>query len=49
MIDVDRDTLIRLAALQHVRRLSETHDHLTAVELKPGFTFEGETESAFCS
>jgi putative restriction endonuclease len=28
--------------LQHVRRLSETHDHLTAVELKPGFTFEGE-------
>ena len=42
MIDVDRDTLIRLAALQHVRRLSETHDHLTAAELNPGFMFEGE-------
>jgi putative restriction endonuclease len=41
MIDADRDTLIRLAALQHVRRLSETHDHLTAKELKPGFEFEG--------
>src|SRR5882672_10397416 len=42
MIDVDRDTLIRLAALQHVRRLSDTHDHLTVTELKPGFIFEGE-------
>lgn len=42
MIDVDRDTLIRLAALQHVRRLSDTHDHLTVTELKPGFVFEGE-------
>jgi hypothetical protein len=25
-----------------VRRLCEVHDHLTAIELKPGFTFRGE-------
>jgi putative restriction endonuclease len=42
MTDVDRDSLMRIAALQHVRRLSETHDHLTATELKPGFEFDGE-------
>ena len=42
MADVDRDTLLRLAAFEHVRRLGETHDHLTATELKPGFAFEGE-------
>ena len=29
-------------AFEHVRRLSEVHDHLTATELKPGFVFEGE-------
>jgi putative restriction endonuclease len=39
---MDRDTLLRFAAFDHVRRLSEIHDHLTAHELKPGFTFEGE-------
>ena len=33
---------MRLAAFEHVRRLSETHDHLTAIELKPGFIFDGE-------
>jgi putative restriction endonuclease len=38
----DRDTLMRLAAFEHVRRLSEIHDHLTANELKPGFIFDGE-------
>jgi putative restriction endonuclease len=38
----DRDSLIRLAAFDHVRRLSETHDHLTARELRPGFVFAGE-------
>ena len=40
MADVDRDTPLRLAAFEHVRRLGETHDHLTATELKPGFAFE---------
>ena len=38
----DRDTLMRLAALEQVRRLGEVHDHLTATHLKPGFIFEGE-------
>jgi putative restriction endonuclease len=32
---------MRLAAFEHVRRLGEVHDHLTATELKPGFIFEG--------
>ena len=41
MDETDRDTLIRLAAFEHVRRLSEVHDHLTATELKPGFVFAG--------
>ena len=41
MDEGDRDTLMRLAAFEHVRRLGETHDHLTATELKPGFVFEG--------
>ncbi|MBX3582853.1 MAG: HNH endonuclease [Rhizobiaceae bacterium] len=36
------DTSMRLAAFEHVRRLSEVHDHLTANELKPGFEFNGE-------
>ena len=38
----DPDTLMRMAAFEHVRRLGEVHDHLTATELKPGFVFEGE-------
>jgi len=38
----DLDTSMRLAAFEHVRRLSETHDHLTAADLKPGFQFRGE-------
>ena len=42
MSDIDRDTQIRMAAFEHVRRLGEVHDHLTADELKPGFVFEGE-------
>src|SRR5450631_2526493 len=36
------DTFMRLAAFEHVRRLGEIHDHLTASELKPGFVFQGE-------
>src|SRR5579863_3290124 len=42
MDEVDRDTLMRMQAFEHVRRLGELHDHLTARELKPGFVFEGE-------
>jgi putative restriction endonuclease len=38
----DRDTLMRMAAFEHVRRLGEVHDHLTANELKPGFMFDDE-------
>jgi putative restriction endonuclease len=36
-----RDTLIRMAAFEHVRRLSEAYQLLTATELNPGFVFEG--------
>jgi hypothetical protein len=36
------DTLMRMSAFEHVRRLSEVRDHLTAIELKPGFMFRGE-------
>ncbi len=39
MSDKSLDTLLRLAAFDRVRRLNEIHDHLTAKELKPGFTF----------
>src|SRR5215468_3152329 len=42
MDQADRDSLIRMAAFDHVRRLGKVHDHLTANELKPGFTFRGE-------
>lgn len=33
---------MRMAAFEHVRRLSDIHDPLTAADLKPGFIFEGE-------
>ena len=36
------DTRIRKAAFDHVRRLAEIKQHLTATDLKPGFMFEGE-------
>jgi putative restriction endonuclease len=42
MSNDDRDTLMRMAAFDHVRTLDEVHDHLTAKELSPGFVFEGE-------
>jgi putative restriction endonuclease len=42
MSEQDADTLIRLAAFEHVRRLVEVHHHLTVIELKPGFIFGGE-------
>lgn len=38
----ERDTQMRVAAFEHVRRLNEVHDHLTANELKPGFVFSGD-------
>jgi hypothetical protein len=37
----DPDTLMRIAAFEHVRRLGEVHDHLTATDLKPGVLFDG--------
>jgi len=40
--DHDRDTRMRMSAFEHVRKLAEVHDHLTANELKPGFLFDGE-------
>lgn len=36
------DEPMRLAAFERVRMLNETHDHLTAAELMPGFAFQGE-------
>lgn len=33
---------MRLAAFDHVQRLSDSHGHLTRHELAPGFVFEGE-------
>jgi putative restriction endonuclease len=42
MITDTPDTLMRMAAFEHVRRLGEIYDHLTATELKPGFVFQGE-------
>lgn len=38
----ETDTLVRVTAFDHVRRLAESHDHLTANELKPGFTYNGQ-------
>lgn len=37
-----RDTLMRLTAFEHIRRLGEIHDHVTPTDLKPRFMFEGE-------
>jgi len=36
------DTRIRKAAFDHVRQLTQIKQHLTAVDLRPGFTFEGQ-------
>jgi len=38
----DLDSLIRMAAFEHVRMLTTTHAHLTTTELAPGFIFRGE-------
>jgi putative restriction endonuclease len=42
MTDNEQDTLMRMAAFERVRSLSEVHDHLTRDELEPGFSYEGE-------
>src|SRR5271167_2872442 len=42
MDETGQDAVLRMAAFEHVRKLGETHDHLTAAELKPGFMFDGE-------
>jgi hypothetical protein len=42
MPDPRNDTLMRMAAFEHVRRLAEIHDHLTASELTTGFPYLGE-------
>src|SRR6266436_4135656 len=42
MDELDRDRLMRMAAFEHVRRLSEIHPCLTATELSPGFAFDNE-------
>lgn len=41
-IEDNRDALMRNAAFERVRRLSETYAHLTRKELQPGFEFEGQ-------
>lgn len=41
-LPLDHDTLMRMAAFEHVRRLAETRDHLTAADIESGFTFRGE-------
>ena len=42
MPKASQDTLIRLAAFQHVQGLVAKHDHLTAKEIKPGFQYQGQ-------
>jgi putative restriction endonuclease len=42
MNEADNDAVVRQVAFDHVRRLTEIHDYLTAAELRPGFEFRGE-------
>ena len=42
MDDGDADTKMRMAAFEHVRRLAEVRDHLTAADLAPGFIYSGD-------
>lgn len=42
MASEDKDTILRTAAFDHVRKLNEIHDYLTIRELRPGFEFEGQ-------
>lgn len=41
-MSADADTLIRLAAFEHVRRLAEMRGHLAAADLSPGFEYQGD-------
>ena len=41
----DRDTLMRMAAFERVRRLGEVRDHLAANGLKLGLIFESEAHN----
>ncbi len=43
MSDDDRDTLMRMAAFERVRLLSEVHGHLSAKQLDSGFVFAGDS------
>jgi putative restriction endonuclease len=38
----DFDSAARIAAFDHVRRVAEVRGHLTAADLSPGFSFQGE-------
>jgi putative restriction endonuclease len=42
MTDSDRDAMMRIAAFEHVRTLTEANGLLTATDLKPGFMFDGQ-------
>jgi putative restriction endonuclease len=42
MPDAIDDARMRLVAFTQLRRLAETHDHLTKQEIAPGFDFEGQ-------
>ena len=42
VIAKESDFRLRMAAFEHVRRLSDLRDHLTAKELRAGFIFDGE-------
>src|SRR5882762_3642108 len=42
MTDGDHDSMMRMAAFEHVRRLAETRDHLAAADLGAGFIFQGD-------
>src|SRR5262249_42127159 len=38
----DQDTAIRMAAFQHLGRLTDARTHLTAADVKAGFFYNGE-------
>jgi putative restriction endonuclease len=42
MGDTSHDTVLRLAAFDHVRSLAEAHGHLTSTDLRAGFRVAGE-------
>ncbi len=42
MANIDLDPAMRITVFQHVRKLCEAHNDLSARELKPFFLFQGE-------